>query len=443
MSGSRRRSHLLRAVGVSLMLFTSSSDLLKSAESPAPLVFTEHLIWNDFSYGFGLQAFDVDGDGLTDLTAADTAGFVQTEPLEGEPVVAEPPGQGNNLPAVSRGPGIRHSHIYWFRNEGGGQFSKHFITKNDLQRRLERHTLADLNKDGWADLVIVDNHLGDILWYENPGAAALRRGDLWRKHFVAKGNMLGAVDVTIADFDGDGWADVAAAGWRMGNCFRWFKNPGSKTVEEWQGWTIDGGFPLASCVVAGDIDGDGRPDLFTTSGTSRALIWYSPPTDPITQPWGRNVVDLTPGPREPAFAKLFDINKDGRIDIILAWGGFGRRNGAVVWYENAGLAEGRIQWKKRMVGELESVTDVAVGDFNGDGNPDIAAIGYMPGELSWFQNSGNPAARWLKHVVRDKWPNVNQVVVVDLDGDGRDDLAGIADYGSMDLRWWHNERQRN
>lgn len=436
---------------IALLLAAFASPGLTELES-APAVnppsggFTEHLIWNDFSYGFGVQAIDLDGDGFLDLTVADTAGFVQTEPFTGEPPDAVIPGPGNNRPAVSKGPAIRNSHIYWFKNDGHGNFTRRFITKDDVNRRLERHIFADLNRDGKPDLIIVDNLLGDVVWYENPGPAALGRGDLWKKHFVAKGNMLGAVDVTVADFDGDGWLDIAAAGWRMGNNFKWFRNPGAAAVEEWAGVTIDGGFPLASSVVAGDIDGDGRPDLFTTSGTSRAVIWYKNPADPAREPWRRNVIDLTPGgDREPVFGKLVDLNKDGRLDVVMAWGGYGNRPageprmGTVIWYENAGVAEGRVQWKKHLIGDLPSVTDVALGDLNGDGALDVAAIGFMPGEVAWFANSGNPSARWVKHVVRQKWPNVNQIIIADLDNDGRPDLAAVADYGAMELRWWHNE----
>jgi len=224
----------------------------------------------------------------------------------------------------------------------------------------------------------------------------------------------------------------------MGNCYRWFKNPGSAGEREWSSMTIDGGFPLASCVVAGDIDGDGGADLLVTSGTSRALLWYKPSDDPLVQPWGRQVVDLTPGAREPVFAKLVDLNRDGRLDFVVAMGGYGNQPGMAVWYENDGIAEGRVQWKKHSIGDIPRMTDVAIGDIDGDGAIDVVASGFMPGEIAWFRNSGNPAARWTKQIVKQDWPNVNQVIVADFDKDGRVDLAAIADYGSMELRWWRN-----
>ncbi|MSU69818.1 MAG: VCBS repeat-containing protein [Opitutaceae bacterium] len=406
--------------------------------------FTEHLICGGFTYGFGLQACDLDGDGFLDLTVADTYGFVHTEPFAGE------------APAASAAPVPHNSHMYWFKNDGKGNFTRHFIAKNDVARRLERHVIADMNNDGRPDVVVVDNFLGDVLWYENPGPAALARGQPWKKHFVAKGSMFGAEDVTVADFDGDGYLDVAAAGWRLGNCFKWFKNPGPghDPNEEWAGWTIDGGFPVARCILAGDINGDGRPDLFATSDTSRAVIWYENPADPTTQPWRRHVIDLTAGRREPGFGKLVDLNGDGRLDVVLAWGGWvswdqedalatknpGGSKGAVIWYENAGMADGRIQWKKHLISDdLPGACDVAVADLNGDGRLDVVAIGVLPGEIAWFENPGNPSARWTKHPLKRNWPNINQVIVADLDNDGRPDIVAIADYGSMEMRWWRHE----
>jgi len=386
---------------------------------------------------------------LVDLVCSDTSGFVQTEPFAGEPTV-EKDNVSGTLPAVSGGPGIRNSNIYWFKNDGKGHFTRHYVTKNDPQRRLERVTIADLNKDGLPDVIAVDNLLGDVVWYENPGPAALARGQLWKKHFIAKGTMLGALDVAVADFDGDGYPDVAAAGWRLTNGWKWFKNPGRADAEEWKGYMIDGGFPGASSVAAGDINRDGRPDLFVTSRDSRAILWYECPKDPTTQPWRRNVVDLTPGgEREPVNEKLVDLNGDGRLDAVVAWGGYGAKTthgklwGSVVWYEQAGVADGRIQWKKHIItNELPGACDVALGDLSGRGRIDVAAVGWMPGEVAWFENPGNPAGRWIKHSLKGNMPNVSQVVIANLGNEGRNDIAAIGDYGSMELLWWQNDGKR-
>jgi len=41
-------------------------------------------------------------------------------------------------------------------------------------------------------------------------------------------------------------------------------------------------------------------------------------------------------------------------------------------------------------------------------------------------------------ILKDNWPKANQVIVADLDGDGRLDIVASAERGSNELRWWRN-----
>ena len=52
------------------------------------------------------------------------------------------------------------------------------------------------------------------------------------------------------------------------------------------------------------------------------------------------------------------------------------------------------------------------------------------------------------HVLKQPWNAANQVIVADLDGDKRPDIAATADSGSsivvgaQELRWWRNEGKK-
>lgn len=93
----------------------------------------------------------------------------------------------------------------------------------------------------------------------------------------------------------------------------------------------------------------------------------------------------------------------------------------------------------------------AVGDINGDGLPDIVVGGHQPrqltlaerglrkigldhanrkGELVWYENP-----TWQRHVVSEQFAIRTDIEVVDIDGDGRNDLVAVTDQGVV---WFAN-----
>ena len=57
-------------------------------------------------------------------------------------------------------------------------FGKDYLTSN------AEHAY-DVNGDGWPDIVSGSFMEGEIVWYENPKAEGLAKGDLWSKHVLA------------------------------------------------------------------------------------------------------------------------------------------------------------------------------------------------------------------------------------------------------------------
>jgi hypothetical protein len=69
---------------------------------------------------------------------------------------------------------------------------------------------------------------------------------------------------------------------------------------------------------------------------------------------------------------------------------------------------------------------------------DVIATAWGPsGKVVWFQNPGKEGP-WTMRVLKEKWPNANQVIAADFNKDGRIDLAATAERGSNELRWWTN-----
>ena len=362
--------------------------------------FSEHLIMDGFGYAFGLAVADLDGDGRLDITAADADGRA----------------------------------LYWFQNDGKGLFTRHFIQRDHPKPRLERHAVGDINGNGLLDVVIVENLTGDLYWFENRPTPA--DGDLWTLHEITIGGMPYAYDVALADFNGDGLLDVAASGWK-GHQVAWFENPGA-SGGEWTKHLLDGGMTEARTIRVADFDGDGNPDLLATGTGANLVVWYQHPGDRAAGEWRKWVIDHSCV--RPVHGHPVDMDGDGDMDVVMATGmGLDPPSGSVVWYENDGRPHAEV-WDKHVICEdLPQAFEPFAADVDGDGDVEVAVTAWGDhGGLHLFEHDGDPRGPWRKQVLKDHWVRANQVILTDLDGDGRLDILAEAERGSNELRWWKN-----
>src|SRR5262249_4716719 len=142
----------------------------------------------------------------------------------------------------------------------------------------------------------------------------------------------------------------------------------------------------------------------------------------------------------PIHGQPVDLDGDGDADVVMA-AGFSAPAGQasthqILWYENIGKPGKGTQWKKYVIGELPQAFEVVAADLNGDGHPDLIATAESDppgGRIVWFENPGDPREKWTMHVLKEKWPKANQVLAVDLNGDGRLDIAAVAERGANEL----------
>lgn len=396
-----------------------------AANAPRPVAFTEHLIAGDYYYAYGLAVADLDGDGDLDFTSSDTLG--QPGPPETDP---KREGKGN---------------LYWFENDGKGTFRRHVIQR-DESGYLERHAIGDINGDGHPDVVMVKNRLGHLIWFENSGRPA--DGALWRRHVITT-DFMRAYDVALYDVDRDGNPDVVATGYR-GNVLAWFANPGPGQLDrEWKKEVIDDQLGESRTMRLADFNGDGVLDPLATGFTGGLTAWYERTGNPAA-PWKRHVIDRDSP--QPAHGMGVDLDGDGDADVVMALGmravenRLNLKEHEVVWYENTGKGE---SWTKHRIDQLPYAFEAIAGDLNGDGRPDVVAISYpkMGAQLVWYEQPGDLRLPWKKHVLKTDWSYGNQVIIADLNGDGRPDI--LAESGSdrivvkrSDVRWWENQPEK-
>lgn len=107
-----------------------------------------------------------------------------------------------------------------------------------------------------------------------------------------------------------------------------------------------------------------------------------------------------------------DINGDGQPDVIAG------RN----WYAAPDFKPRSLRTIEDWNGYVESNGDFLM-DLNGDGKLDVVAGSFLPTQVYWFENPGSEGLRlgqtWKKHLLADTGASQNEAqLMADIDGDG-------------------------
>ncbi len=253
----------------------------------------------------------------------------------------------------------------------------------------------------------------------------------------------GPISICSGIFSNDGNLNIAAANYKS-NTLSIFCNttrPGGSSPSFSAKMDIaTGECPMS--VSAGDFNGDGKLDLAVANYNSNTLSIFMNTTRPgDAVPSFSHKIDFPTGER-PISVSTGDFNGDGKPDVAVV----NYKSNTVSIFLNTtarGAASPTFSSPLVLDAGIRPVS-VAIGDFNGDGKPDIAAANYRSNSISVFLNTTGENDTVLSFSVKTDFPVGERPMWIstgDLNGDGKPDLVS-ADYGSNSVSVLLNSTSR-
>ena len=247
--------------------------------------------------------------------------------------------------------------------------------------------------------------------------------------------------VAIGDLDGDGKPDLVFANYSDGtvSILRNTSLSGNLNAGSFAA-KVDfttGAGPIS--VAIGDLDGDGKPDLVVSNDNSNSvsILHNTISNGSIDVNSFAAKVDFTTG-SSPYTVAIADLDKDGRPDLAVTNGS----DNSISILQNTTAANGVID-ANSFAGKVDFITgtlptSVVIGDLDGDGKPDLAVTNDFSNTLSVFRNtSAGGSISFAAKVDFATGANPMSVAIGDLDGDGKPDLA-VANSGATTVSVYHN-----
>lgn len=189
-------------------------------------------------------------------------------------------------------------------------------------------------------------------------------------------------------------------------------------------------------LAAADLDGDGDLDLTSCDTRGDALYWFE---NDGKGTFLRHFIQQKEAGWFERHA-VGDINGDKRPDVIVVK----NLDGHLVWFENSGEPAKDKSWKRHVIStDLKRAYDVALVDLNGDGRLDVAASAWNGNHIAWFANPVHAVAdqEWQKEMIDPQIAEARTVRVADFNRDGKSDILGTGRTANLTAWYEHTGSQ--
>ncbi len=313
-------------------------------------------------------------------------------------------GDGNRDLAVTN---FGSSNVSVLMGKGGGDFNGPAIIPVFSN---PAHSLAvdDFNGDGRPDLAAGANGRTSIL-LSNVAGGFDRVADV--------GFGTGAF-VSTLDLDNDGKLDLLIADGTFNNQLSSLRGLGDGTFGPRQFFPVGGSNPMS--IATGDFNRDGKPDAATSNfGSANLSIFLGDGLGGFASPTHVSVFGQTP------FVASGDFNNDGKTDLVAIRRGddtvallLGNGNGTFTAAAGSPFVAGLSPWA------------IAVSDFNGDGDADLAITNHATINMTQTAVAillGNGSGSFSAPTKYSVGHRSSSIAVGDYNLDGKPDLATADD----------------
>ncbi len=303
-----------------------------------------------------------------------------------------------------------------------------------------RVSMGDLDGDGKLDLAV--RNIGDntVSIFLNTSI----KGTISASSFGAKVDFItgnNPNDIVMGDLDGDGKPELVVSNYddNTVSVFRNTSTMGAITASSFEAKVdfVTGIGP--SGIAIGDLDGDGKPELAVANYSNNTVSIFRNSSTPGTIAAGSLAarIDLTTG-LSPYDIAIGDLNGDGKLDLVVT----NNSRTTISVLRNSSptgtITEGSFQPKVDFAtGSRPYACGIAISDLDGDGKPDLAVSNYWDNRVSVFNNISTPGAitedSFAAKVDFETANNPLDVAIGDLDGDGRPDLAVTTQAGRVSI----------
>lgn len=264
-------------------------------------------------------------------------------------------------------------------------------------------TTADVNGDGYQDVIVGYDHIDLIAWYENLGNGSFSDGN------TISVEVDWTSDLVPLDMDNDGDVDIISSN-TWNSVIYSHENMGNGTFLPKK--TISNDLDGSNDLELVDFDGDGDMDLLISASIDNRLYWIE---NYSNGSFGEAQV-LATGINRSRATHAADLDDDGDMDVVALafW-----PQEKVSWIENLGNKEFSSP-KTLSSRETNTLLVTATMDYDNDGDLDILTADIV--ELAMYENLGNGEFS-SKIVVLDDFKSIQDISIFDFDLDGDEDLV--------------------